>query len=298
MNRLQITYFLHLCGTLKISETARQLYVAQPAVSKQIARLEEELGYPLFLRTNRGLALTEAGQMMYEFFSKAAEQFNLADRAAKRSAAAADRELTVGILENLGLDEALSLIRELRETRPDISVKLVRLGNDALMRRLASQQIDIAITFDHAAEKEKNIRVEELLLEQSLFLLSRRHPLAQREPLTPQMLSGELFCESWLGEEGSDEYLHRVIRLLGIRPRGFLTVENLASGIESIEANFTIGLIDERIQLPNPDRFLTVPTGIFLSIVAVTSNANTNTLIQPFVQQLKAKFDPQNKERT
>ena len=297
MNRLQITYFLHLCGTLKISETARQLYVAQPAVSKQIARLEEELGYPLFLRTNRGLALTESGRILYEFFSEAAEQFNIADRNAKRSAAA-DTELTVGILENLGLDEALALIRELRETRPDISVKLVRLGNDALMRRLASQQIDIAITFDHAAEKGKNIRVEELLLEQSLFLLSRRHPLAQKEPLSPQMLSGELFCESWLGEEGSDEYLHRVIRLLGIRPRGYLTVENLASGIESIEANFTVGLIDERIQLPNPDRFLTVPTGIYLSIVAVTSNANTNTLMQPFVQQLKAKVTPKNEERT
>ena len=58
MTSLQVRYFLHLCGTKSISETARQLFVAQPAVSKQIAALERELGTELFVRTNRGVELT------------------------------------------------------------------------------------------------------------------------------------------------------------------------------------------------------------------------------------------------
>ncbi len=64
MNSLQIQYFLHLCQTLSVSETARQLYVAQPAVSKQIAALEKELDVVLFDRTNRGVSLTPSGELI------------------------------------------------------------------------------------------------------------------------------------------------------------------------------------------------------------------------------------------
>lgn len=290
MNYLQITYFLHLCKTLRVSETARQLYVAQPAVSKQVARLEEELGYPLFLRTNRGLILTESGKIMYEFFSEFAEKFELANRAAKRKSLGADRELKIGVLENLGLDELTQLVRELGSSAPSISIKLIRLGNDELMSRLSSQKIDIAITFDHAIGAENDFRFEELLLEQSIFIISKNHPLTKQNQLSPKDLSGEIFCESWLGEQASDEYVRSVLRILGIQPRGFLMTENLASGIEAIEANFTVGLIDERIQLPYPERFRMIPTGIYQSIVAAFDIKNSNTLIMPFVEQLKEKF--------
>lgn len=64
MTSLQVRYFLHLCGTKRVSETARQLFVAQPAVSKQIAALERELGTALFVRTNRGVELTSAGGVL------------------------------------------------------------------------------------------------------------------------------------------------------------------------------------------------------------------------------------------
>ena len=64
MTSLQVRYFLHLCGTKSISETARQLFVAQPAVSKQIAALERELGTELFVRTNRG-AQSASGTAAY-----------------------------------------------------------------------------------------------------------------------------------------------------------------------------------------------------------------------------------------
>ena len=75
MNSLQIHYFLHLCRTGSFSETARQLFVAQPAVSKQIAGLEKELGFALFTRTNRGVSLTPGGQLLCEFFTEAEDTF-------------------------------------------------------------------------------------------------------------------------------------------------------------------------------------------------------------------------------
>lgn len=290
MNDLQITYFLHLGKTLNITETARQLFVAQPSVSKQLARMERELGFLLFVRTNRGLALTDAGQIMLQFYSEERERFQRYHREAAKRSRQQNRILTVGVLENLGVDELFRVIHLMRAEQPEISINPVRLDNNHLMARLANHELDLAITFDHALMGPGAFQWEDLLLEQSLFIISKEHPKAKNPNLKLRELSGELFCHSWTGEEEADRYLHSLIEMLGITPRGYVTVENLASGLESIEANYTVGLVDERIQIPYPERFRTIGTGTYQSIVIAWDKENTNTLISPFVKHLKEQF--------
>ena len=98
MNSLQIHYFLHLCRTGSISETARQLFVAQPAVSKQIAALERELGFALFHRTNRGVSLTPGGELLWKFFSEAEPAFQRVRAEAERRMQGQRERLAVGLL--------------------------------------------------------------------------------------------------------------------------------------------------------------------------------------------------------
>lgn len=291
MNALQINYFLHLCKTLNITETSRQLYVAQPSISKQIARLEKELGYPLFYRTNRGLTLTEAGRIMHDFFKKASRDFQSADHKARRTMDKKQRPVVIGVLEFLGLDELQEFLHVMHEKNPDQQISIVRLNNSELMSRLAARRIDIALTFDHAVDsdviEDKSICHEELLLEESAFIITKNHPLASKEHLTPADLSGEVMCQTWMGKENSDQYLYSLLKLLDIQPLGYLTVENLASGLEAIEANFAVGLVDERIQLVNTERYVMIPTGTFQSIVAIWRKEDQEDL-QDFLRELKA----------
>ena len=65
MNFKQLEYFAAVADEGSISGAARELHVAQPPVSRQLALLEDELGVTLFLRTNKGVELTEAGQCLY-----------------------------------------------------------------------------------------------------------------------------------------------------------------------------------------------------------------------------------------
>ena len=65
MNFRQLEYFTTAARLKSISKDAQELHVAQPPVSRQIALLEDELGVCLFLRTNKGIELTEAGQSLY-----------------------------------------------------------------------------------------------------------------------------------------------------------------------------------------------------------------------------------------
>ena len=66
MNFRQLEYFSAVAEAGSISAAARVLHVAQPPISRQIAMLEDELGACLFLRTNKGVELTEAGRSLYQ----------------------------------------------------------------------------------------------------------------------------------------------------------------------------------------------------------------------------------------
>ena len=66
MNFKQLEYFVAVAEAKSISKAARKLHVAQPPISRQIAMLEDELKVCLFLRTNKGVELTEAGRSLYQ----------------------------------------------------------------------------------------------------------------------------------------------------------------------------------------------------------------------------------------
>lgn len=288
MNSLQIHYFLHLCRTGSFSETARQLFVAQPAVSKQIAALEKELGFALFTRTNRGVDLTPGGQLLYEFFAEADQTFQRVRSEAERRMRDRREHLAVGVLESLGLEELPPVISSLRQDYPQLEISLARLDNPTLLEQLSGGKLDAAITFDHAMEGRSGVRYLELVLEQSLFVLSRDHPLARRETLSPRDLSGQIICETRSREgDGSDGYLRRLVGLLGIRPTGFLSVDNLASGLAAVETNLAVGLIDERVQLFHPERYRLIPSGTYQSVVCASLEGNRNPYIPQLAQRLK-----------
>ena len=67
--------FLTLAETLSYTEAARRLYLSHQALSKQIAKLEEELGYLLFARSTRSVALTAVGELFYSYFRDEAGRY-------------------------------------------------------------------------------------------------------------------------------------------------------------------------------------------------------------------------------
>ena len=64
LNQYHIFYIVAGCGNF--SAAAKQLYISQPAVSKAVAKLEEELDTTLFYRTTKGVQLTDAGETLYQ----------------------------------------------------------------------------------------------------------------------------------------------------------------------------------------------------------------------------------------
>ena len=70
MNDLQIDYFMAVATNLSFTRTSEELFVSQPAISRQISQLEKELGARLFVRNNQKTELTEVGRLYFELFSR------------------------------------------------------------------------------------------------------------------------------------------------------------------------------------------------------------------------------------
>src|SRR3954451_20647178 len=125
MTLQQLRYVLAAARHGSFSAAAESLYLAQPSLSEQVRRLEEELGVPLFVRVGRGLELTEAGR---RFLPEAERVLGAAEHA--REVAAEDRELrggtitfgTFGIAGWYGLGD---VIETLPCRHPDVRLRAV-----------------------------------------------------------------------------------------------------------------------------------------------------------------------------
>ena len=108
MNDLQIDYFLAAARNLSFSGAAQELYVSQPAVSRQVQTLEGELGCPLFVRMNKGISLTQNGEMFYHFFENYRMQLQDLKMRARLSLENKNRVIHLGIMTDSDISQILA----------------------------------------------------------------------------------------------------------------------------------------------------------------------------------------------
>ena len=89
--------FLYGCQCRNISKAAKELYISQPAISKSIQKLEENLGCKLFSRSSRGVVLTDEGQLLYGHVKEAFETLTLGEDKLKRSIDLGVGHLQIGV---------------------------------------------------------------------------------------------------------------------------------------------------------------------------------------------------------
>jgi DNA-binding transcriptional LysR family regulator len=144
MDLRQLEYFVAVAEEANFTRAAERIHVAQPAVSAQIARLERELGEPLFDRARREVRLTAAGQAVLPHARAA-----LAAVADARTAVAELSDLvrgavTIGTVTAHDVDMP-SLLAQFHEAHPHVDITLGTANSDALIEGIRTGQLDAAI---------------------------------------------------------------------------------------------------------------------------------------------------------
>jgi len=173
---VSLRYFLEVARTGSISEASERLHVATSAISRQIAKLEQDVGAPLFERRPRGMVLSEAGEILAGYARRSALEADqvLADvhgvHALRRST------VRLASSEGFARDFLPAAITGFRGQHPGVRFRLHVTGPAAATERVRDGTADLAITY--SLGPEQGVRVEYSQRQAIYALMAGDHPLA------------------------------------------------------------------------------------------------------------------------
>jgi DNA-binding transcriptional LysR family regulator len=193
MELRQLQYFLAAAQTRSFRKAAELSLIAQPALSRQIAALEAELGILLFERSKQGVVMTSAGETFVEYARSALEQLQRGRQAMVDMQEGLEGTITVGCVEPLATAFLPTLFRRFHRQYPRIRLSVQVARTDSVLAMVERAEVDLGFIFDPDTSSEVLV-IKELFQQPLYLLISAQHPLAQRMNDNPLYL-GEVLNE-------------------------------------------------------------------------------------------------------
>ena len=187
----QLRSFAVLARELHFGRAAVALRMAQPALSQQIRRLEARLGFALFTRTSRHVALTDAGTAMLARVDRAFGELERGVQAGRQLSTGEIGTVTIGYVNTSMLTVLPDAIRRFRLRHPNVRLILKEMNSTMQIGALASGEIDIAFSSDFPADAA--VERTDVWRDPLIALVPSEHPLAKRSRLAVSALSTDPF---------------------------------------------------------------------------------------------------------
>jgi DNA-binding transcriptional LysR family regulator len=187
-----LRYFAVVAAEGNLTRAAQRLFVSQPALTKQIKQLENQLGARLFTRSRSGMALTTAGQALADTTPAVLAGWDQAVRETKAAASRAARVLRVGFISSAANEATQQIIAAFARRRPGWRVDLQQAAWSDPTAGLASGDVDAAL-LRLPFPGQDDMRIEVLLTEPRWVALPDTHPLATRAQISFRELWDEPF---------------------------------------------------------------------------------------------------------
>ncbi len=137
--------FYAVANTGNISKAAKELYISQPAISKSIQKLEENVGIKLFERSSRGVSLTPEGELLYIHVKSAFETLALGEDKLRRSISLGVGNLAIGVSSTLCKYILLPYLKEFIKKYPHISISIACHSTNQTLKLLEDGRLDIGL---------------------------------------------------------------------------------------------------------------------------------------------------------
>jgi DNA-binding transcriptional LysR family regulator len=262
-----VRYFTVVAEHRHFGRAAAALHVAQPSLSRQIRRLEQQLGARLLDRTTRGSRLTEAGEV---FLPRAKALLRSAAQAAAATRAAAQpSRITIGYTVSIIITPA---VRDLRRQHPDADIHTLHLNWNEPRQALLDHRVDAVVT--RLPIRTDGLHVTILYDEPRLLLIPLDHRLAGKESVTLDDIADEPIPR--LPDPAWNAYWRIDPRPDGSPAPDGPFVEAVEEKLEVIAAGQAVAIIPAggRTASPRPD-LTTVPLrGVEASHVVLATRAD------------------------
>jgi LysR family nitrogen assimilation transcriptional regulator len=148
MQYRQLRYYVKIVEAGSFSRAAALIHIAQPALSLQIAELEDYLGVSLLQRSARGVRPTAAGELLYREATAVLKHLEQIPGVVKSSRGVAQGVVSIGMASVLGPDRAAQFVEMCHAALEKVSLRLVVTDSAALRDKLIAHQLDLALVFE------------------------------------------------------------------------------------------------------------------------------------------------------
>lgn len=243
MDFRQLSNFVLVVEKGSISAAAREIHVAQPPLSRQMTALEEELGVPLFVRTNQGVVLTEAGEQFYHQSRLILTNLEQMKTGVQEIGKGVVGQLRLGILFSVGPMIA-PYVAAYHRTYPEVKIH-VRYGTaQDLLDALFKAEIDV-VFLRSPVLIPRELKSFELGTDELVLIVTKAlDPVPERNYVTVEELKQVPFCLLEHNERsGYNDYLLRACARFGFYPEtgGYGNDEH--SVLELVAAGFGVGYL-------------------------------------------------------
>jgi LysR family transcriptional regulator, nitrogen assimilation regulatory protein len=166
-----LRYFVKIVEAGSFSRAAAAIHVAQPALSQQIAELEQILGIALLHRNARGVSPTPAGEVLFAEASAVLRQMERIPDIVRSSGGEAQGVVSIGMSSTLASFLAGAFMESSRQLLPKVSLRFTTGDSMSLKARLSDQTLDLAVVFE---DEQTGGFVRRPLFRQRLFLVRRK----------------------------------------------------------------------------------------------------------------------------
>lgn len=285
----QIKYFVTVANCMSFTKAAAQLFLSQPALSRHIKNMEEELNIQLFVRTANGIRLTPAGSSFYmgmsEIYKNYIEQVDKANKIQKGLSG----ELRIGILNQMNVADFMPyLLQYFEQVHPNVDLSFEDASFDRLLSELYAGRLDLVFTVQFDVKDKERILYQYVSHSDDHIVMSKLHPLADREHVTLQDVKNETFV--MISREDTPISSSLVFDIC--KENGFVPPVHFAKTLSEmvlwIEIGKGIAILDTRNSIMfNPHiKAYRMESNWDPSLVVAWNQHNYNPLIEVFIKKM------------
>jgi LysR family transcriptional regulator, nitrogen assimilation regulatory protein len=233
----QLRYFVKIVEAGSFSRAASIVHVAQPALSQQVAELEERLGVALLQRSARGVRPTAAGEIFYKEASAILRQLDQLPSVVRSETDQPEGVVNLGFVSSLA-PGLVGFLDECRKASPKVVIRVSDGDSLSLEDKIASSSVDLAILYEDAFATPL---ARKPLFRQKLFVVSRQPVTAEESTISLQRVA-ELRLVLPGKTNGRRALIERVFAEAKLKPNVVLEADSLVSEMWSVrnEAGCTI----------------------------------------------------------
>lgn len=166
--------FYHVALNQSISKAVDKLLISQPAVSYQIKVLEEQLGITLFVRTKKGVTLTDEGKILYSYISKGIENFINGENALTNLKNLDYGIIRIGASTTVSKHVLMPYLKTFHKLYPNIEINITNNLTEELLRELRNGNLDILI-LNLPMNEGKDLNIKNILEVQDIFVANKEY---------------------------------------------------------------------------------------------------------------------------